>query len=201
MSDLRQMGSTMASLVRKLDPCLATGILFLIIALVLMTTHALGQPAAQRDAIRQACPADFQRHCAGVAPGGPDALACLQQKSAQLSSACRQAVAGAAGVAPAPTTAAASSAAPMAGAAPTAGALRRPGGMPRSAATGPIALPAEPLPLRVQIPILRGPCAADHGRLCRGVQPGGGRVISCLASNGTVLSPACRHALAALNPR
>ncbi|MGC2524314.1 MAG: hypothetical protein WA417_17030, partial [Stellaceae bacterium] len=53
---------------------------------------ALGAPAlaqqatqAQRDAIRQACPADYQAHCANVPAAGQAAFACLQRNLASLS--------------------------------------------------------------------------------------------------------------------
>lgn len=38
-------------------------------------------------------------------------------------------------------------------------------------------------------------CAADIARLCAGVQPGGGRIIGCLAANSQTLSPACLELL------
>ncbi|MGH7060166.1 MAG: hypothetical protein ACREFH_07270, partial [Stellaceae bacterium] len=73
------------------------------------------QPSqAQIGAVRQNCPADYQKYCASVPAGGQASLACLQQNAASLSAPCRQAVAalggGAAG------TAAAHPAAPSAAA-------------------------------------------------------------------------------------
>jgi hypothetical protein len=47
---------------------------------------------------------------------------------------------------------------------------------------------------------MRTACAFDFQRLCRGVQPGGGRVVQCLLANRDALSPACGAALAALRP-
>ncbi len=77
---------------------------------------AAQQPTqAQADAIRQACRADYQRYCAGVPPGGSAALACLEQSSVKLSSACRQAVAAVAGPAGAPTPVAATAGPPQPG--------------------------------------------------------------------------------------
>src|SRR5215471_12757738 len=47
---------------------------------------------AQRDAIRSACRADYQAHCASVPPGGAASLQCLQKNMSSLSSACQSAV-------------------------------------------------------------------------------------------------------------
>src|SRR5262249_7079317 len=40
-----------------------------------------------------------------------------------------------------------------------------------------------------------GACYADYRRFCADVQPGGGRVLACLAKRGTELSTACRDVL------
>jgi len=39
----------------------------------------------------------------------------------------------------------------------------------------------------------QGPCAQDAARLCKGVQPGGGRVAKCMKEHEKELSPACRE--------
>ena len=67
--------------------------------------------SAQVSAIRQSCRSDYQRYCSSVPAGGSAALACLQQASANLSPACRQAVA-AVGGSPAPAAPAAPAATP-----------------------------------------------------------------------------------------
>jgi len=36
------------------------------------------------------------------------------------------------------------------------------------------------------------PCLADADRLCKGVEPGGGRVLACLRKHDKELSPECR---------
>jgi cysteine rich repeat protein len=84
---------------------------------------AARQPTqAQIGAIRSACRGDYQAHCSGVQPGGPEALACLKKNIAALSVNCQKAVA-ATGVTPAsksqapldkPAVAAAPAAAPAA---------------------------------------------------------------------------------------
>lgn len=40
-----------------------------------------------------------------------------------------------------------------------------------------------------------GPCSADYRRLCTGVKPRGGRIVSCLKSHEAVLTVSCRAAL------
>jgi hypothetical protein len=38
-------------------------------------------------------------------------------------------------------------------------------------------------------------CRTDYDRLCHDVEPGGGRILTCLSANAEKLSPACRGAL------
>jgi hypothetical protein len=133
--------------------------------------------APQTAAIRAACRSDFMSHCSGVQPGGAEALQCLKRNEAQLSAACRSAVAaigGGAGAAPAP------SGAPAAAAAPAIAPL---GPMPTLR-------PREALAI-VQI------CGVEVRSLCAGIPFGGGRIISCLAANAPSLSPSCYGALSA----
>ena len=55
---------------------------------------AWAQPnPAQVDAIRRACRSDYMRVCASVPTGGEASLRCLEQHSADLTTACGQAVA------------------------------------------------------------------------------------------------------------
>ena len=65
--------------------------------LVLLTAPAFAQSGmsqAQRQAAR-ACMPDIRSYCSGVERGGGRILACLQQNTERLSSACRQAMSGA----------------------------------------------------------------------------------------------------------
>lgn len=48
--------------------------------------------AEQQSAIRANCRGDFISKCAGVTPGGKEALQCLQKNVAALSSGCKPAV-------------------------------------------------------------------------------------------------------------
>jgi hypothetical protein len=138
---------------------------------------APAKPTAQQTAaIRAACRSDFMSRCSGVQPGGAEALQCLKRNEAQLSAACRSAVAsigtGGAGAAAAPSGAPAATAAPAV------------------APIGPMPMlrPREALAI-VQI------CGVEVRSLCAGVPFGGGRIISCLAANASSLSPSCYGAL------
>jgi len=46
------------------------------------------------------------------------------------------------------------------------------------------------------IATLRQACSADLQRLCAGIQPGGGRILQCIRTHKTELSPDCQSALA-----
>ncbi len=123
-------------------------------------------------------PVRFHVPLLGVQPGGAEALQCLKRNEAQLSAACRSAVAaiggGGAGAAAAPSGAPAATAAPAV------------------APIGPMPMlrPRDALAI-VQI------CGAEVRSLCAGVPFGGGRIISCLAANASSLSPSCYGALSA----
>src|SRR5271170_2656211 len=47
---------------------------------------------------------------------------------------------------------------------------------------------------------LRAACGPDIARLCRGVPPGGGRIVQCLMSRRGGLSPMCNAQLASMGP-
>jgi hypothetical protein len=42
---------------------------------------------------------------------------------------------------------------------------------------------------------VRAACEADVTKLCAGVQPGGGRIMQCLAQHKTEVSDACKQAI------
>ena len=88
-----------------------------------------------------------------------------------------------AGTRPTTTPAATSSAASGSASAPTAA--------PAVAPLGPIRpmLPRRALMILAQ-------CRPEQQRLCAGVPPGGGKILSCLAANAQQLSPTCYEALA-----
>jgi hypothetical protein len=146
---------------------------------------AVGQPSsAQISAIRSACRSDYPKVCAGVPTGGAPALQCLEKNKAKLSAGCEKAVSAASG-------GGAPAAAPAAGAAPAAAGA--------AAAAAPAATPTvivlRPMRPREELLVLRSACGADVRSICGGVQPGGGRIVQCLATNAAQLSPACKDVL------
>jgi len=140
-----------------------------------------GQPSsAQVSAIRSACRSDYPKVCAGVPTGGAPALQCLEKNKAKLSAGCEKAVSAASGGG---TTAAA----PAAGAAPATATAAAP--------AAPAVIVLRPMRPREELFVLRSACGADVRSICGGVQPGGGRIVQCLATNAAQLSPACKDVL------
>ena len=139
---------------------------------------------AQIAAIRSSCRSDYPKVCAGVPTGGAPALQCLEKNKSKLSAGCAQAVAAAGGGA----------AAPAAAAAPGTEATASPNA---ATATAPAAPPLVLRPMRPRevLFVVRSACGADVRALCAGVDPGGGRIIECLATQSASLSPNCRGVL------
>ena len=145
---------------------------------------AAGQPtSAQISAIRSACRSDYPKVCAGVPTGGAPALQCLEKNKAKLSAGCEKAVSAASG-------GGAAAAAPAAGAAPAAA-----GAAAAAAPAAPTVIVLRPMRPREELFVLRSACGADVRSICGGVQPGGGRIVQCLATNAAQLSPACKDVL------
>ena len=143
-----------------------------------------GQPSsAQISAIRSACRSDYPKVCAGVPTGGAPALQCLEKNKANLSAGCEKAVSAASG-------GGATAAAPAAGAAPAAA-----GTAAAAAPAAPTVIVLRPMRPREELLVLRSACGADVRSICGGVQPGGGRIVQCLATNAAQLSPACKDVL------
>ena len=68
-----------------------------------------------------------------------------------------------------------------------------------SSMCGPSALKAQtqiPVGMRNQVASLAKTCREDYAQFCNGVQPGRGRILTCLKANAEKLSAACRGALA-----
>ena len=140
-----------------------------------------GQPSsAQISAIRSACRSDYPKVCAGVPTGGAPALQCLEKNKAKLSAGCEKAVSAASG----------GGAPAAAGAAPAAA-----GAAAATTPAAPTVIVLRPMRPREELLVLRSACGADVRSICGGVQPGGGRIVQCLASNAAQLSPACKDVL------
>jgi hypothetical protein len=138
-----------------------------------------GQPSsAQISAIRSACRSDYPKVCAGVPTGGAPALQCLEKNKAKLSAGCEKAVSAASG-----------------GEAPAAGAAPAAAGAAAAAPAAPTVIVLRPMRPREELLVLRSACGADVRSICGGVQPGGGRIVQCLATNAAQLSPACKDVL------
>ncbi len=147
------------------------------------TTTAKKPSDAQVAAIRGACRSDYPKVCAGVPTGGAPALQCLEKNKSKVSANCEKAISAASGGA----------AAAAAAGAPAATATAAPATAP-AAAPAP-ALVLRPLRPREEIFVLRSACGGDVRSLCGGVQPGGGRIVQCLATKAASLSPACKEVL------
>jgi hypothetical protein len=145
--------------------------------------------SAQVAAIRSACRSDYPKVCAGVPTGGARALQCLEKNKASVSPACENAVAAVAGGAAAPAGSAAAQEAATSPAAPAAAPAA-----PSPAAAPPVIV-LRPMRPREVLFVMRSACGADVRSLCAGVDPGGGRILQCLASNAASLSPDCRAVL------
>jgi hypothetical protein len=135
--------------------------------------------SAQVSAIRSACRSDYPKVCAGVPTGGAAALQCLEKNKAKLSASCEKAVAAVGG-----------------GTAPAAAAPAGAAAAPGAAAPAPSVIVLRPLRPREELFVLRSACGGDVRSLCAAVQPGGGRIVQCLAQNAGSLSPACKDVLA-----
>jgi hypothetical protein len=137
--------------------------------------------AAQRDAIKSACRADFIANCSGVTPGGMQALQCLQQHNASLSQPCQKAIGALKG-------GKSSSAAPDTPAV-------QPAASPAAASA---AAPAKAAPTTAQRNAVKAACRSDFMAQCSGVTPGGTAALSCLQQHSASLSAGCQQAVAAI---
>ncbi|MGH8802925.1 MAG: hypothetical protein ACREX6_11600, partial [Casimicrobiaceae bacterium] len=166
------------------------------LALGLIGVASAQQPTpAQQSAIKSTCRGDYQAVCAGVQPGGPAALQCLQENAGRVSPGCQHALAAIGGAptqsaptAPAGAASAPAEAAPMMAPAGAAPAMAPSGGM-------------MPMSRRDELRLTRQACGSDYRQFCQGVQSGGGHAITCLEANAASLSPGCRQALGEMKGR
>jgi len=157
-----------------------------LIALGVHSVPAQQPTSEQRDAIRAACRSDFIANCAGVQPGGKEALACLMRSHDNLSAPCKTAVDAVAAKpeAPAaPATAAPATAAPATVAPPS-----------QTAAPPPAEKPAQTVS-QDELNGVRGACTLnDIAEHCSWIAPSSPEIVPCLRANLAGLSPTCRAA-------
>ncbi len=162
------------------------------------------QPSREQiSAIRASCRSDFMAQCAGVQPGGKDALECLKRNAGRVSPSCKAALdavgprptesAAPAPAGPAPAPAAAEAPPPSEPDAPPAAVAAPPAAPPPGPAAGEIRKPPSP-----QVAAVRAACRSDFGVHCPGVRPGGSAALRCLQANAAALSPPCRDAVMAM---
>jgi hypothetical protein len=138
--------------------------------------EAAGGPSPeQMNALKFTCRRDFNRHCKGVPPG-PEAFACLQVNEARLSPNCRTSVAAIEAEMP------------------------EGGGAAMPAATMAPPPPKVGKPSVANAVVMLRACKLDLIRHCRGVKPGDGRELACLAAHEGSLSPRCRIARRVTEP-
>ena len=134
-----------------------------------------GPSPEQMGALKFTCRADFKRHCSGITPGGPEALACLQRNAARLTPNCKTAFADIADSLPAtPASAPAAGRPAPAAPAPSAGGIV-PGGI-----------------------LIEKACARYMLMHCRGMGLDMGRKVACLvdyAKAGNFIGPRCMGVL------
>ncbi len=155
---------------------------------VAMNTLALAQAPtdAQRNAIRSACRADYEAHCASVPSGGAASLQCLQKNLQSLSSNCQTAV-----------RAVDTAAAPKADATPKTKPAAA-GAKPAAKSTAPkeaAATNATKQPTNAQISAVRTACRSDYMKVCSGVPTGGAPALQCLEKNKAKVSTSCQQAV------
>jgi cysteine rich repeat protein len=63
-----------------------------VVAAILFTVALSGSALAQAADSRGACKADYDKFCAGTAPGGGRVVACLNKQRDQLSDTCKKAL-------------------------------------------------------------------------------------------------------------
>ena len=161
---------------------------FVSIALGVRSVPAQQPTSEQRDAIRAACRSDFIANCAGVEPGGKEALECLLRSHDSLSASCKTAVDAVAAKLQAPS-------APAAAASPPAAAPSSAEAPSQTAAPPSAALPA-PTVSQEELNAARGACTLnDIAAHCSWIAPSSPEIVLCLRANVAGLSSACRAAV------
>jgi hypothetical protein len=154
---------------------------FVSIALGVHSVPAQQPSSEQRNAIRAACRSDFIANCAGVEPGGKEALECLLRSHDSLSASCKTAV---------------DAVVPQSPAAPAAAAPPSPAEAPSQSAAPPSAAPAAPTVSQEELNAVRGACTLnDIAAHCSWIAPTSPEIVLCLRANVAGLSSGCRAAV------
>ena len=152
----------------------------LLVALTLHQAAAQQPTQAERDAIRASCRSDFIAHCAGVEPGGKEALECLIRNDAKLSAACKTAV---------------DTARPK----PAETAQPAPAASAPSPAAAPASSPAPVAGTDEQLKTVQNACTLnDLVAHCSWIAPTNPEILLCLKANAADLSPGCQAAVQSL---
>lgn len=166
-------------------------------ALIATASFATAIPAfsqaptdAQRSAIRSACRADYEAHCASVPPGGMASLQCLQKNMSSLAPGCQSAVRAVEATAEPKADANKADTAPTEPAAKPAAEAPAAAAAPKAAAATPARKPSS-----AQVAAIRSACRADYQRNCASVPPGGAASLNCLEQNKAKLSASCQQAV------
>lgn len=166
-------------------------------ALIATASFATAIPAfsqaptdAQRSAIRSACRADYEAHCASVPPGGMASLQCLQKNMSSLAPGCQSAVRAVEATAEPKADANKADTAPTEPAAKPAAEAPAAAAPPKAAAATPARKPSS-----AQVAAIRSACRADYQRNCASVPPGGAASLNCLEQNKSKLSASCQQAV------
>lgn len=88
----------------KMAPAVVAPAAAAVAAPAVVAAPAAGPTPQQLSAVKHTCGSDFKRHCPGVQPGGPEALACLQRNSPRLTPDCKTSLAAIADVMPVAAT-------------------------------------------------------------------------------------------------
>jgi hypothetical protein len=189
--------STTGHPMTKVKVARASRVFACIAALVGFVTAASAQRPSEEQiaAIRAACRSDFIAHCAGVTPGGAQALMCLREHLASLSTGCQEAVNAASPAAPAAPAAQAPAPPPAAVPEPPAAA---PAPAPPAATGRAAAALARMRPTLAQLGIILEACGADMDSRCANATHGPGWELRCLSDNAAALSAGCEQVLVAI---
>lgn len=147
---------------------------------------ALGSARAE-----DACRADVERLCQGIAPGGGRLMACLRANQAQVSPACKAQLATVDRKVKEVGAACGDDVRSWcADVKPGGGAILRCLAQNRASLSPPCQEVLQGA--QEKAAEFKSKCGGDVRKLCKGIAPGQGRILACLKSREADLSPSCR---------